>query len=403
MAREKLTKSAIERLSATQADFVVWDAELPGFGVRVKPSGLKSYVVQYRNRATGASRRKTIGPHVPLLTFYKAREQARIVLSEALKGNDPVANDRAIRTAPTVQELASDYLQQHAHPKKRARSVQNDRSMIDRIILPRLGGKKVKDVQSRDAHALHVAMRDTPYQANRVLALLSKMFSLAVNWGWRGDNPVKGIQRFHEECRERWLSDDELGRILNALSNHPNQRASNAVRFQLLTGARIGEVLSARWPEVDFDHGVWTKPSHHTKQNRTEHLPLSAPALALLAAMRERADTAQQYLFPGNAPNKPLQDIKKFWRNITKQAGLSDYRLHDNRHTHASHLVSSGLSLEIVGRLLGHTNPLTTKRYAHLADHPLRAAAERFGSKMDALSKPHQEEAVPTPPRQART
>ena len=288
-----------------------------------------------------------------MLTFHKAREQARIILADALKGNDPVADDRAVRAAPTMKELAADYLEQHALPKKRARSVENDRSMLDRIILPRLGGKKVNDVQSRDIHALHVAMRDTPYQANRVLALMSKMFSLAVNWGWRGDNPVKGIERFHEERRERWLSDDELGRILSALAIHPNERAANAVRFQLLTGARIGEVLSARWSDVDLTRGVWTKPSHHTKQNRTEHLPLSAPALALLAEMRERAGLRSNTCFPETAPDKPLQGIKKFWRNITEQAGLGDYRLHDNRHTHASHLVSSGLSLEIVGRLLG--------------------------------------------------
>ena len=261
---------------------------------------MKSYVVQYRNRKTGVSRRQTIGQHGPLLTFHKAREQARIILADALKGNDPVADGRASRAAPTVRQLAADYLEQHAFPKKRKRSVENDRSMLDRIILPRLGGKKVSDVQSRDIHALHVAMKDTPYQANRALALMSKMFSLAVNWGWRGDNPVKGIERFHEERRERWLSDDELSRILGALAIHPNERAANAVRFQLLTGARIGEVLSSRWSDIDLARGVWTKPSHHTKQNRTEHLPLSAPALALLAEMRARAGAAQQYLFPGN-------------------------------------------------------------------------------------------------------
>jgi integrase len=145
--------------------------------------------------------------------------------------------------------------------------------------------------------------------------------------------------------------------------------------------------LNARWSDVDFDRGVWIKPSHHTKQKRTEHLPLSGPALALLADMRKKADPSESNLFPGNASGKPLQDIKKFWKAATAKAGVADYRLHDNRHTHASHLVSSGLSLEIVGRLLGHTNPTTTKRYAHIADDPLRAAAERFGAKVDALRR----------------
>lgn len=130
------------------------------------------------------------------MTFHKARERARIVLADALKGNDPIADDRAIRAAPTVKELAADYLELHAMPKKRPRSVENDRSMLDRTILPRLGGKKVSAVQLRDIHALHVSMKETPYQANRVLALISKMFSLAVKWGWRSDNPVKGIERW---------------------------------------------------------------------------------------------------------------------------------------------------------------------------------------------------------------
>jgi integrase len=397
MAKQKLTKSTVEKLTPANADYIVWDADLPGFGVRVKPSGVKSYVVQYRNRQTGASRRKTIGQHGPLLTFHQAHERARITLADALKGNDPIADDQAIRTAPTMRDLAGDYLEQHAIPKKRPRSVANDRSMINRILLPRLGSKKVSAVQSREIQAIHVAMKDTPHQANRVLALASKMFSLAINWGWRSDNPVKCIERYQEEGRERWLSNDELSQLLGALLAHPNQRAANAVRFQLLTGARMGEVLATRWSDMDLTRGVWIKPSHHTKQKRTEHLPLSAPALALLADMRTRAEPAARYLFPGDDPDKPLQGIKKFWRGITEQVGLNNYRLHDNRHTHASHLVSSGLSLEIVGRLLGHTNPITTKRYAHLADDPLRAAAERFGSKMKALGESREAEIIPIP------
>jgi integrase len=244
-------------------------------------------------------------------------------------------------------------------------------------------------------HMLHAAMKDTPYQANRVLALLSKMLSLAAKWGWRNDNPVRGIERFQEKRRERWLSDDELRRLLAVLNNHPNQRAANSVRFQLLTGARLGEVRMARWSDIDLERGVWTKPSHHTKQKRTEHVPLSGPTLALLAEMRANAEPNEPNLFPGNVPGQPLQDIKKFWRSVIAEAGINGYRLHDNRHTHASHLVSSGLSLEIVGRLLGHTNPTTTKRYAHIADSPLRAATERFGAKLDALYKDRKAEIIP--------
>src|SRR3954447_15338653 len=238
--RQKLTKLVVESLAPASKDVVVWDTELPGFGVRVKPAGVRSYIVQYRDRQTGESRRKTIGQHGPLLSFHKARDQARMILAEALNGRDPVRAERAARAAPNVAALAEQYLAQHAVPKKRPRSVRNDRALLERVVLPRLGSKKVAAVNARDIHTLHVAMRETPYQANRLLALLSKMFALAAHWGMRGDNPVKGVERFHEERRERWLSDAELKRLLGVLAAHPNRRAANAVRLQLLTGARIG-------------------------------------------------------------------------------------------------------------------------------------------------------------------
>lgn len=226
-------------------------------------------------------------------------------------------------------------------------------------------------------------MGETPYLANRCLSLLSKMFELGIRWSLRPDNPAKGVGKYHEEKRDRWLTDDELKRLLDALSDHPNQVAANAIRLQLLTGARIGEVLSSKWSDFDLVRGVWTKPSHHTKQKRTEHLPLSAVANAMLLEMSAAADRSCPYVFPGRKPNQPYKDLKAFWRSIRKAAKLENYRIHDNRHTHASHLVSSGLSLPIVGRLLGHTTPSTTQRYAHLADDPLRDAAEVFGRKFE--------------------
>ncbi len=382
MAKQKLTKISVERIQPAAQDVVVWDEALPGFGVRVKPTGVRSYIVQYRNRNTGASKRMTIGQHGPLLTFEQARKQARAILADAMRGEDPAEERRTARKAPTVADLAADYLERHAVPNKRPKSVRDDRAMIDRIILPQLGSKKVGAVERRDIEAIHIALKDRPYQANRVLALLSKMFNLAVQWEWRRDNPAKGIKRYDEEKRDRWLSDEELRRLCRVLDEHPNQRASNAVRLQLLTGARLGEVLKAERTDFDLQRGVWTKPSHHTKQKRREHVPLSAEAQALVAAILSEQDAGSPYLFPGDAPGKPLQDIKKFWASVLRKTGLRAYRLHDNRHTYASHLVSSGLSLEIVGRLLGHTQASTTKRYAHLADDPLRAATDRFGQKM---------------------
>ena len=194
--------------------------------------------------------------------------------------------------------------------------------MLDNIVLPRLRPKKVEAVTRRDVETIHVALRDRPYQANRVLALLSKMFNLAVVWDWRPDNPVKGIERYQEEKRDRWLSNEESRRLCEVLDGHPNQRAANAVRLQLLTGARLGEVLSARKDAFDLERGVWTKPSHLTKQRRTEHVPLSGRALALLVAIVEESDPESPYLIPGDVPGQPLKGIKKFWASALRQAGI---------------------------------------------------------------------------------
>jgi integrase len=242
--------------------------------------------------------------------------------------------------------------------------------------------------ERREIESMHLRLNDRPYQANRLLALISKMLNLAVEWGWRRDNPAKGIQRYREEKRDRWLTDEELSRLVRVLEDHSNTRAANAVRLQLLTGARMGEVLKAERKDFDLERGVWAKPSHHTKQKRREHVPLSPAAQTLVSSIVENADPNSSHLFPGKVPGKPLQDIKKFWASAMREARIEDYRRHDNRHTYASHLVCSGLSLEIVGRLLGHTNASTTQRYAHLADDPLRLATTQFSDEIARITAP---------------
>ncbi len=394
----KLTKKVVERVKPDpERDLIVWDSALPGFGLRVYPSGRRKYVVQYRTKEN-RQRRLAIGPH-GVLTAEKAREIARDILVAVSKGGDPAAEKRAAREAPTVRDLAQDYLDRHAIPNKRPASVADDRSMFDRTILPKLGQLKVAAVERRDIEALHNGLMSKPYSANRVLALLSKMFNLAVAWGWRADSPVKGIPRFQEDRRQRWLSADELQRLWTVLEQHANRRAANAVKLMILTGARRGEVLSATWDEFDLERGRWTKPSHHTKQKRTEHVPLSGAARALVSAMLAEADPQSPFLFPGEAPDKPLGDIKRFWERVCEAAGIEGVRLHDLRHTYASSLVSRGVSLHVVGRLLGHTQPQTTARYAHLDDDALREATDGFGA---VIAKGSKEPNVEPPSQKAQ-
>lgn len=253
--------------------------------------------------------------------------------------------------------------------------------------MPSIGNQQVKSISRRTIETLHNQLQKTPYQANRVLALLSKMFSLANAWDWREDNPIKGIERYQEEKRDRWLNQEELSQFWEALDRYPHHPASFILKILLLTGARKSEILKATWDQFDLEKGIWTKPSHLTKQKKREHLPLSPHTLNILWDLKSIIKSDSIYLFQDQSGEKPLRDIKSFWEKIIKEAKLDNVRIHDLRHTHASHLVSSGLSLSIVGKLLGHTQSSTTQRYAHLADEPLRQAVELFGNKVKSIMK----------------
>ena len=289
-----------------------------------------------------------------------------------------------------MNELADRFDAEHL--SRRRPSTQVDyRSILRMYVRPAFGTMKVADIRHSDVERLHARISKTaPYRANRTVAVLSKMMALAVKWEMRGDNPVKGIERAPEERRERFLSPAEIARLSEALLAHPERTSANAVRLLLLTGARRGETLAATWPQFDLAGGVWTKPSATTKQKKEHRVPLSAPALQLLSDMKAAADRENERraadslapiaaIFPGT-DGKPLTDIKHFWASVCRKAEISGVRVHDLRHTHASILASLGLSLPIIGRLLGHTQAATTQRYAHLMDDPLRAAVERAGS-----------------------
>ena len=368
----KLTKRYVDLLQPFEKDRFEWDDDLPGFGVRVKASGVKSYIIQYRQE--GRSRRMTLGRH-GVLAADEARKLAKQRLGDVAHGKDPVQERQERRQAPTMKDLAADYIERHAIPNKRPSSIKDDRSMLEKNILPNLANNKVKDVSRRDIETLLLDLKETPYRANRVRALLSKMFSLAVAWEWREHNPVLGIPKYQEEKRDRWLKEEELKRLTAVLSQHPNQRGANVIRLLILTGARKAEALNATWDQFDLERGEWTKPAHTTKQKRTEHVPLSDAAIVLLQGMKTVAGSDAKFLFPGEKKGQPLNCIKKFWAEVRDLAGLPGVRVHDLRHTFASHLVSGGASLPVVGRLLGHTQSQTTQRYAHLADDPLRKAA----------------------------
>jgi integrase len=380
--RARLTDVVVRDLPApASGSRITYDGgqgRVRGFGCRVTANGIRAFILNYT--IAGRERRMTIGEY-PTWRVATARREAERLRREIDMGTDPLGEKLADRAAPTVNELADRYLEEHAVKK---RTGAGDEAMIRRVVKPALGARKAASISFGDIDRLHraVTKAGTPIAANRVLALLSKMFSLAIRWGMRIDNPCRGVERNHEEKRNRYLSGDELRRLTEALAAHPGQAAANAVRLLLLTGARRGEVLGATWGQFDLESGIWTKPSSHTKQKREHRVPLSAPARQLLATMKAEAGREPSpYLFPAwPGGGEHLTEIRRSWESICKAAGISGVRLHDLRHTYASVLASSGLSLPIIGALLGHTQPNTTARYSHLFDDPLRAAAERAGA-----------------------
>jgi integrase len=379
---ERLTDKAVRELEPpATGNRITYDGELKGFGVRITAAGAKSFILNYR--IAGRERRLTIGAY-PAWSVAAARKEAEGLIREIDRGIDPLGAREAERAAATVNELADRYLAEHAEPKKR--TAKGDRQKIDLHVRPRLGPRKVKDVTFAEIDRLHREISKTaPYMANRVAALLSKMMSLAIRWEMRTDNPCRGIERNPEERRYRYLGGEELRRLTAALAAHPRQAAANAIRLLLLTGARSGEVLAASWGQFDLEAGIWTKPSSHTKQKREHRVPLSAPARQLLAEMRAAAERARKrepspFVFPTRSGDGHLTDLKRSWASLCKAAQLDGVRVHDLRHTYASVLASAGLSLPVIGALLGHTQPGTTARYSHLFDDPLRAATERVGA-----------------------
>ena len=380
---EKLTDKLVKSLAApASGNKITYDTNVHGFGFRVTAAGARAFILNYR--INGRERRYTIGAY-PDWSVAAAREEAKRLKRQVDRGYDPMGQRHAERAAPTVAELARRFLEEHA-VRKVLRAQADDRAMIEKLVLPVIGQLKVHDVHRDDIDRLHQDIsRTRPIRANRVAQLLSKMFSLAVRWEYRSDNPVKGIHRNPEPKRTRYLSDDELKRLIAALASRPNQTSANAIRMLLLTGARRGEVLNARWDQFDLEAGVWTKPSAHTKQKKEHRVPLSAPVIQLLSQMRNSAGSSP-YVFPGRVPGKPLKEIKGFWAGVCKEAKIEDCRIHDLRHTYASILASAGHSLPVIGALLGHTQPNTTARYSHLFDDPLREATEQVGSVVTDLS-----------------
>jgi integrase len=378
----KLTKRVVDQLAPGSVDTVHWDDELRGFGIRVWPSGRKVYLVM--SRVKGRLRRITIGPHGPV-TAEQARIRAYEFLSEAKAGRDPAKELDQARVAPTIKALGDRFLKEHvANHCKPSTQAEYKRS-VELFINPKIGARKVTDIERRDIAELHQGLSHIPYQANRTFGVLSKMFNCAEVWGLRpdGSNPCLHVKKYVEHKRERFLSPEEFAALGKTLSNTQHdqsetQSAVDAIRLLALTGCRLGEIMTLKWDYVDLKAQELRLPDSKTGA-KIVHLGKSA--VKVLKNIKKVE--GNPYVVTGRREGSHLTDLQHPWRRIRAKAGLDDVRIHDLRHSYASGALALGEGLPMIGKLLGHTQVQTTARYAHLANSPVKSAADRVSETIE--------------------
>lgn len=349
----KITKASIDAMEPAGAEIWCWDSTLPGFGVRAQASGRKTYVARYRTLA-GQQRKLTIGRCCDL-SPDAARDMARQTFSEVARGLDPAGARAEARTAPTMADLEAEYWRQHA-PYKKASSLVHDRRNWARIQAA-LGRRRVDAITRADCQALHASLATRRATANHVRALLSKAMALAVAWGWRPDNPVRGTPRFRIAPRETILSPAQLAAMDAALAAFPAPFAA-LVRLLALTGCRLNEIAAARRDWVDLQRRVLVLPDSKTGPRV---VPLPAAAVRIIDAM-----PAHQWLIPGKSAGRHLGHPWGAWKKLKAAACLPPgLRIHDLRHTAGSLGHAAGLSQRQIADQLGHRDLATTARYLH--------------------------------------
>jgi integrase len=406
----KLTKQSLTNLKPRAKPYIEYDADIIGFGVAVYPSGIKSWVCEYRPHGGGrgvAKKRVTLSK-TSQLTPEQARKAARDMLAAVRLGGDPAQDKVERRASVTVGQLIDLFDAQYVGPMLKPGTAVSHRIALEELRCAH-GSLKATALARAHVAALHFRMADRPYAANRAAAVWSKAFTWAGDAGLIPDrrNPVKGLKKYREQRRERFLTTEELARLGDALregetvglpysvdETKPTAKhapkvdhrrvnldrfAAAAIRLLLLTGARLREILHARWEQVDVGRGLIFLADSKTGK---KPLYLSAAAQEVLADI-PRIE-GNPHVIAGAKDGAPRSDLKKPWAAVSRAAGLKGVRIHDLRHSFASFGAGASLGLPIIGKLLGHTQPATTARYAHLDADPMRRAANTIGATISA-------------------
>jgi integrase len=377
----KISKRNVEALEVQDRDVDHFDEDLKGFGVRVRPSGRKTYFVMMRHKCV--MRRFTIGSH-GAVTAEAARLKAKQIISDLAIDKNPTAEQDAVRNSVTVRSLGERFIDEYVPCHLKPSTAGEYKRCVEIFINPEIGTMKLVSVERTDIAKIHHQLRHIPYQANRVLGVLSIMFNLAESWNLRPafTNPCRGVRKYKEKKRERFLSREELGRLGEALriEEEFTPSAVACIRLLLLSGCRLGEIQTLKWSYLDLDTCLAFLPDSKTGRKT---LYLGSVAVKLLRTIPRRRDNP--YVVTGDVEGQHLTDMQKPWRRIRKLAELPDVRIHDLRHTFASSGVALGQGLPIIGKLLGHSQPQTTARYAHLAASPALEVADKISESLADL------------------
>jgi integrase len=385
----RITKEMVDSL---QLDQVEWDQELRGFGVR-RRAGATSYVLKYRvgGGRRGRQRWHTIGKHGSPWTPETARREAKRLLGLIADGQDPASKREAEKATPDFGTIVDLFLEQHVAAKRKPSTMRDYTRLLRKFAVPALGSKRLDEITKGDIATFHMQMRKTPRQANMMLSVLSKLFNFAEDHGFRppNSNPCRRIERYPENKRERYLSATELRQLEQALADYAasdgNAFAAAAIRLLVFTGCRLNEILTLRWSDIDF---VQQRICLADSKNGARHLPLNAQTREVLASLPKYEDNP--FVICGGKNGTHMVNLSKPWIKIRASANLPNLRLHDLRHSFASIGVQGGLSLPIIGKLLGHSQQATTARYAHLSDQPVQVASQQISAQIYAAMQTDQ-------------
>ena len=400
--KAKITKRTVDAVRPAAAKYLVRDSELKGFVLVVYPNGIKSYALDYRAGwgRSAPKRRYTIGKHGSPWTPEAARTQAKKLLGKIEAGGDPAAQREADRKIPTFSELIDTYLAEGCSHKK-STTLAADRGRIEHHLKPLLGKAKIDQLSRADIERMRDAVTagrtaETPEQrrpgsiarggkgaAAQCVLLAGSIIRFAIERGLRRDNPAHGVKKAGVRKMERFLSETEIAQLAQVLQTDAlatgNPYPAAAIRLLLLTGCRRSEIIGLRWQDVDFERQCLRLPDSKTGR---KIVYLNAPALSVLKELPHVR--GNPHVIVGSRLGAPLRGIDKTWFRVRRNAKLDNLRLHDLRHSFASVGAAGGLSLPIIGALLGHKHSATTARYAHLSADPLRAANDAVGARIAA-------------------